>query len=160
MNILPEINVNMSSVMAKFSPAGIPETVRNNLRRVLPDLTKEIGRAVDDKLSSQLKSRTSLETKKELVENPTSIFGRVRVTSSRNPLLPEWIEKGTRPHEIKAKNVNALHFMWPVMGGFVFFKSVHHPGTKAMQFMETTFGEFEPQIVSRLTEAVRQGVEH
>lgn len=157
MNILPQIDVNMSGAFAKFSPAGIPEAVRSNLRRTLPDLTKTIGASVEDKLNTQLKSRVSLEVKKELVENPTTIQGRITVKSAKNPLLPEWLESGTMPHDIAAKNVLALRFNWPVMGGFVFFKKVHHPGFAGIHYMERTFSEYQDMIVDRITDAVEQG---
>lgn len=35
---------------------------------------------------------------------------------------------GTRPHEIRAVAARALRFFWPRAGGYVFFKSVQHPG--------------------------------
>lgn len=157
MNVIPTIDVNFEKVFARFSPAGIPESVRSNLRSVLPDLTKEIGGAVDEKLSSQLKSRTSLETKKELVENPTTIYGSVRVISSKNPLLPQWLETGTRPHDIAARNGKVLAFFWPRIGGMAFFPKVHHPGFKGIQYMATTFSEYEDKIAATITKAVQTG---
>ncbi len=54
---------------------------------------------------------------------------------------------GTRPHVIEAKVGQALHFFWVQAGGFVFFKSIQHPGTKANPFidraLETTEGRVD-----------------
>lgn len=159
MNILPTIDVQMSKVMLRFSPAGIPEAVRSNLRKVLPDLTKTVGQAVDARLSTELKSRKSLETKKELVENPTSIYGRVRVTSSKNPLLPQWLETGTRPHDIVARNAKVLAFYWARIGGMAFFPKVHHPGFRGLHYMQNTFLEYGDMIADRIGDAVGHGLQ-
>lgn len=46
----------------------------------------------------------------------------------------EWVESGTRPHEIRPRHRMALRF--PQLGGFRFAKRVHHPGTRPQPFME------------------------
>jgi hypothetical protein len=50
---------------------------------------------------------------------------------------------GSKPHKIKAKRAKSLAFFWPKAGRVCFFKSVNHPGTKPMPFLETArrFGE-------------------
>ena len=54
---------------------------------------------------------------------------------------------GTDPHIIEATTAKALHFFWEQAGGFVFFKSVQHPGTQANPFidraLETTEGSID-----------------
>lgn len=54
-----------------------------------------------------------------------------------NDLIFKFYEHPTKPHDIKAKNVNFLKFEWgnAPMGltssdGFFFFPKVRHPGTK------------------------------
>lgn len=54
---------------------------------------------------------------------------------------------GTRPHEIRARRAQALHFMW--QGGEVFFARVQHPGTKANPFHRKGQLAF-PEIYDRL----------
>jgi hypothetical protein len=62
-----------------------------------------------------------------------------RIVSDTTPCSPErksyslYVEEGTRPHIIEAKNAEALSFIWH--GERVFFKSINHPGTKAVHFM-------------------------
>ncbi len=44
-----------------------------------------------------------------------------------------FVIKGTRPHKITGNPL--LAFFWPKMGSNVVFRSVHHPGTKANNFL-------------------------
>lgn len=153
------VTVNAEQALAKFSPAGIPQAVRTNLRRVLPDLTRRLGTAVEAKLASGLKSHATLEEKTELVENPTAIYGRVRtVANPPSPaLLPQWLETGTAPHEIAARNSPALAFFWDKLGMNVLFRRVSHPGFAGIHYTEQAFAEMQDEIVTGLTEAVREG---
>jgi len=48
-----------------------------------------------------------------------------------------FVEYGTVPHVIKAKNAKALH--WKSGGKDVFAKWVNHPGTKAQPFIRNSF---------------------
>ena len=44
-----------------------------------------------------------------------------------------FVQYGTRPHKITPKNKQALR--WPGQGGFIFAKSVNHPGYKGDAYM-------------------------
>lgn len=153
-----EITVNSAGALAKFSPAGIPEAVRRALRRVLPQLTIALGRKVDEKLGA-LKSRTTLVTKPELVENPTAIYGRITVSAvSPSPsMLPSWLDTGTEAHVIAARNAGALFFFWERIGTNAMFKQVHHPGFKGIQFRDAAINEMRDEIVGTISQAVREG---
>jgi len=141
------ITMDASHALARFSEAGIPAAVRQNLRRVLPDLTKQLGSLVDSKLDEGLRSRRRLQTKMELVENPATIYGRVSVVATAEPrMLPRWLESGTRAHPIVAKNANALVFFW------------ERPGYPGLFFMRDAFKEMETQILDGIEGAVRSGV--
>lgn len=61
----------------------------------------------------------------------TSVYTDATVTtlSGTSYNLGRLLEEGTRPHEIRATNAQALHFT--IMGNDVFVKSVLHPGTIA-----------------------------
>ena len=153
------ITMDASHALARFSEAGIPAAVRQNLRRVLPDLTKQLGSLVDSKLDEGLRSRRRLQTKMELVENPATIYGRVSVVATAEPrMLPRWLESGTRAHPIVAKNANALVFFRERLGRVVAFKSVWHPGYPGLFFMRDAFKEMETQILDGIEGAVRSGV--
>lgn len=47
-----------------------------------------------------------------------------------------WVDQGTKPHKIVAKNAPYLTFYWPKVGRVVHFKSVNHPGNKPYRFLE------------------------
>lgn len=154
------VTIDAHQAIQKFSRAGIPEAVRNQLRQTLPDVTKRLGNLVDAKLSSQLKSRTRLETKKELVENPTKIVGRVRVVwtgDKSKAMVPFWLDQGTRPHEIRAIRAKALYFYWAKIGAFFIGPKVMHPGFAGLGFMQQSLLELEPEIVDVLADAARRG---
>jgi hypothetical protein len=152
------VQVDATRALAKFSPDGIPESVRRNLRRAIPDLTKRLGAAIDSNLSTRLKTRRRLSVKNEMVENPTALYGRSSVVANPGPaMLPYWLERGTSPHEIIAKNASALFFFWEKLGRNVAFRRVMHPGFEGRFFARDAFAAMENEIVRSLTEAVRRG---
>lgn len=53
-----------------------------------------------------------------------------------NTPYAEFIENGSRAHEIHARNAPMLSFFWEKKGQWVEFEWVNHPGTKATKFME------------------------
>ncbi len=157
--MIPTVTVDARGAIAKFSPAGIPEYVRNNLRQIIPDLTKRLGAKVEEKLDTELKSRRRLQVTKEMIENPTKVVGRVQTIATAEPkLLPLWLETGTKAHPIFAKNSGALAFFWPKMGRNVMFKSVWHPGFPGINYTQNAFREMEDEIFASMTRAVTAGV--
>jgi hypothetical protein len=46
-----------------------------------------------------------------------------------------FVDQGTKPHPIRAKNAPMLVFYWPKVGRVVHFKSVKHPGNKPYEFL-------------------------
>jgi hypothetical protein len=152
------ITVNSAGALAKFSPAGIPESVRRALRQVLPPLTIRLAAKVDEKLDA-LKSRTTLRTKPELVENPTALYGRVTVSAmAPSPsMLPAWLDAGTRPHEIAARNAGALFFYWEKLGTNAMFRKVNHPGFAGIFFKDAALADMQTEIVDTIGQAVREG---
>jgi hypothetical protein len=149
------IKVDATSALAKLSPStGIPEQVRKNLRALLPDLTRRVGAQVESNLDSRLKSRRTLEVKKELVESPNYIYGRVRLVA--NPpspsFLPDILESGARAHLIQGNPI--LSFFWDKVGKQVFFPQVNHPGFSGTQSMKDAFDSMQSVIRSNLEDSV------
>lgn len=153
------IKVDSRRAVAKFD--RVPVEVRNNLRRVLPDLTRALGRKVDEKLDRELKSRTNLQTKQELHETTKNqIYGVVSVVwapGGSKAAVPLFLEEGTKPHEIAARNVSALSFFWEKLGQNVMFRRVMHPGFAGIHYMQRSFNEMKDQIVSELKDAAKTG---
>lgn len=90
---------------------------------------------------------------------------------------PIWIyvDKGTKPHEIAAKNAPLLKFQTgysartaPVAkynqgtgtanGAFVSKAVVQHPGTEARKFTETIIDELDPPFPDRIQAAIQRGI--
>jgi hypothetical protein len=77
--------------------------------------------------------KTTWVLRNETMTRPTR--GRQRPQRFLAPI----IERGSKPHEIKAKNVNNLFFMWDKgTDGKGFFRGpkVNHPGTKGHRFAQ------------------------
>ncbi len=62
-----------------------------------------------------------------------------------------FIERGTKRHAIKAKNGRALKI--PMGGGFLFRKSVQHPGTKPYRFLQNAVDKTIPLLTKQLIPA-------
>lgn len=152
----PTITVDARQALAKFSKAGIPEAVRSNLRRALPDLMKNVGGEIERMMDSQLKTRRSIVVVKQMIENPWKITGRVTITSSKR-LLPLWLEEGTRPHEIVPRVARVLAFYSQSAGRMIFTKRVMHPGTRPYRFAQTVMESMEPEIVDVIDRAAKIG---
>ena len=63
-----------------------------------------------------------------------------------------YVDKGTRPHVIRAKGGGMLRFFWPKVGAWVAFKKVNHPGFKGAGFSGAAiqrFGQTAPVAVEQ-----------
>lgn len=156
-----EIKIDATNALARFSPSGIPEQVRKNLRAAIPPLMRELTAHIDDNLSA-LKSRTHLQLRGgpqgQMVENAQGITGRAEMTWTGDPkasMVPQVLETGARPHVIRAVNAKALAFVWN--GVQVFFRQINHPGYPGIHYMERAFQSMQTEIVDKLTRAVRDG---
>lgn len=153
-----EIKVDTTRAVAKMN--RVPVAVRDRLRSVIPDLTKALGRAVDAKLDTELKSRTRLKVGQYMVEGPREIYGSVKLEwtgAAEQAMVPNIIESGARAHEIVAVNARALSFFWERVGQQVMFKRVMHPGFPGIHIMERTFGEQRDKIVADIQAAAKEG---
>lgn len=80
----------------------------------------------------------------------------VRVETNRVIVGPSakyapYVEFGTKPHEIRAKNAGALAFK--VGGNTVIVKKVNHPGTKARPFVRPAFEAWRESLGPAVAEA-------
>lgn len=67
------------------------------------------------------------------------VLGRIIAGEQLPDARAEWVQYGTRPHEIRAVNKKALSFV--VNGRRVTVKKVMHPGTTATHFMTRALEE-------------------
>ena len=79
--------------------------------------------------------------------------GRLTSTAEHSSFL----EEGTRPHIIRAKNVKVLRF---VQNGAVrFAKFVRHPGTKPRPFMQQAADRTKPLFERLIGEAIQKAID-
>lgn len=64
-----------------------------------------------------------------------------------------YVEYGTKPHKITAKDGGFLRFM--VGGQWVQVKEVNHPGTAAQPFMTPAAEEMRPVFIAAVTQVIR-----
>ena len=101
-------------------------------------------------LKSEMEARVPVDTGKL----KQSI--QIRVTGDKVIIGPdteyaEYVEFGTKPHEIRAKKGKALAFR---MGGqTVIVKSVKHPGTRAQPFVRPAFEAWVDTLGGLVAEA-------
>jgi hypothetical protein len=158
------VAIDGKTALAKFSPAGIPEQVRRNLRMAIPGLLRELAAEVNSNLG-QLQSRKRVQIDKGqgvMIENATGVTGFMQMIwtgDQAQSMVPEVLESGAKPHVIEAVNANALAFMWPQIGGMAFFKRVNHPGFAGIHYMENAFNKLRPQIVETIEAAVVKGAQ-
>lgn len=68
----------------------------------------------------------------------------------------KYLEEGTAPHDIEAKDAPYLRFL--IGSTWVRTKKVHHPGNPAFRPFAKTFEEALPDITARLTQVVKQAL--
>jgi hypothetical protein len=153
--MIPSITIDVSVANAKLG--GMPEQVRNNLRRTLPNLAKRLGAAVETNMGV-LQSHNRLKVTKQLVENPQTIYARVALVwtgEQSKALVPTYLEEGTRPHVIEARNARVLAFYWPKIGGWFFGPKVNHPGNKAYRIFGDAYDAQKGDIRLQIELAVK-----
>lgn len=97
------------------------------------------------------------------------------IPQGKNKKIWYYVDLGTKPHIIRAKNKPFLKFQSgysartaPVakfnqgtgqkFGAWKQKREVHHPGTKARKFSETFFKELTPPFLDRIQAAVKRGL--
>lgn len=78
------------------------------------------------------------------VKMPASGGVGVSVVIGSNETYAPWVELGTKPHKIKARNAKALAFHGAT--GTVFAKEVNHPGTPAVRMFGDALDASEAAI--------------
>jgi hypothetical protein len=108
--------------------------------------------------------------------NKSASFKTVKVVAQgRYKAIWGYVDLGTKPHVIRAKNKPFLAFQTgysartaPIakfnqgtgqkFGAWKRKKEVNHPGTKARKFTETFFKELSPPFPDRIQAAVKRGL--
>lgn len=101
------------------------------------------GRSID-----RLARRTVIEQKAAAPKKTGALAASIRwtrgisskgltFTSGSSLKYAGWMEHGTKAHMIYPKSRSGiLAFHWPKAGRMVYLRSVHHPGTKPLRYLE------------------------
>jgi hypothetical protein len=119
----------------------------NRLLQALSEFVEHMDKEVHDALDGALERAVGVAKGGQFFDRTGDLRDQIRYTlqglASEDTLLgtlgaytlyASYVENGTEPHEIRAKNRKALKI--PAKGGgFYFAKSVQHPGSKPVRFM-------------------------
>jgi hypothetical protein len=108
---------NLFQRSARRQAAHTARQIRDEAQRIVPVRTGELKRSIHT--------------------NPPRQTGHWRIEARVTASAPHarYVHEGTRPHIIRARYAQALHFR--IDGRDIFTKSVHHPGTKPNPFLAT-----------------------
>ena len=157
------LTVTVDAMRALLRIERMPENVRRAIRGEVFALTKKLAGEVRTNLLGRVLNKRSgalLDSiRDEARETPLTVDGRVFVDpgspAARYARIHEYGGK-TKPHQIVAKNAQALAFEWK--GQLRFFHSVNHPGSNIPErsYLRSALAMMTDEIVTRLTRAAQQ----
>ena len=121
---------DMESRLGYLTDRGIKEHMRSVMAPVMTELRDAVRAEVPG--SGRLQRNVHYKLDVQPSGGEAAVKDTVWLERPGAPYPNElwnYIIQGTRPHPIVARRVKFLHFYWPKMGGWVFFKRVMHPGT-------------------------------
>lgn len=129
----------------------MPDSIRNALKAEVDALATKVRDKAKANAGTFFQVRTGKylkSIKKSVRSNKTSVIGKV---FSNDPVA-HLLEKGVKPHDIRAKNVKALAFL-----GGTFAVEVHHPGFRGHTVINSAFQDMVGEIQTGLDQAVKDG---
>ncbi|WP_418775900.1 HK97 gp10 family phage protein [Intestinibacter bartlettii] len=105
-------------------------------------------------IETDAKRNCSVDTGRLRGSITTNITGKMSGECGTNVEYAEDVEYGTRPHTIRPKDKQALH--WKEGNTDIFAKEVHHPGTKAKPFFEPAVKKNEDKLDKDLDKLIER----
>lgn len=145
----------MSEALVRVDSKAFGEALRGlskELKTLVGDTLRDAayyGKTVADR-ANDYEDRTG-----KLRRSTKATFRRADMTASLVNAQPYalYVDEGTRPHEIAARNKPFLRFFWKREGRWVTTKRVFHPGTQSMPFFTRARGHaslwFRPTLSHR-----------
>jgi hypothetical protein len=119
----------------RLDRAELNRTLTNASRTEL----REAGRQVVNRAKVLAPVRTGRLRSSIRADQPRFFSLRGSLTVGSDLEYAAAVNDGSRPHKITAKNAKALRFV--VGGRVVYVKSVNHPGTKGLHFLDRALRE-------------------
>lgn len=132
-------------IVAKLQKLGV------NLERAQEIILRAGAEVVREAAADNVRGDSAKIAESIHIETLSKSPGKVEVgvAPDKKRWYATFIERGTRPHQVKASK-RALQFMGND-GGWVYRKSIMHPGTKARPFMQPAADEHHDEILSEMT---------
>lgn len=139
--------------------AQTPDALARAFVKVGAGLEQNVGRALGmagslavghAKQTSMFHDRSAVLRNSIDYDGPVGSFsaGDMHITVTAGAEHASYIEKGTRPHEIRPTFRKALR--WPIEGGYAFARIVRHPGTAPRPFLEAARDWTVPKLRDEL----------
>ena len=125
----------------------LSEKSRGNIQKAI----KKSAFNIEAKAKNNLKANRSVVTR-HLTKNVATQMGDLEATiHTSNVKYAIIVEKGSKPHIIRAKNKKALYWK----GASRPVKLVNHPGSKAKPFLIPAFESEKDKFIENLKEAIK-----
>lgn len=154
---------------------AVDKDCQRELRQVVQSTANEAKAYLTDVTSDWTHK---IQFRRVMVVRPGEIKASVQAVGKDKKIFG-YVDKGTKPHEIKAKNGGMLTFKGgydartqpaagrggaprgkfgtgKAIGTWVSKQSVHHPGTKARKFAEHFEKQLQPNFRRRVTNALKR----
>lgn len=135
----------------------LPDDVRKALKAELNTLATKVRDKAKENASTMFQVRSGrylASIKKSVRSSKTSVVARVYSNDPKAHLL----ERGVKPHDIRAVNATELAFL-SYFGAESFARMVHHPGMEGHAVFSSAFFDTEAEIETDLTAAVKQAAQ-
>lgn len=126
------MSFNVDSDAALKDLARVQADMLASVRQVLGQLAALA--AAHARATTTFKDRTG-SLRKSIVRGEKGTWAQFVKAGGKDAPYAQWIEAGSRAHEIKARRARFLRF--EQNGQVVFRKRVFHPGTKPARFMQS-----------------------
>ena len=118
-----------------------------DIRKAIQKSCLSIKKSAMENLTSNGSVKTG-HLRRSIAYKTTMTEGTVHTSNVKYGIV---IEKGSKPHVIRAKNKKALYWQ----GASYPVRAVKHPGTKAKPFLIPAFEAEKPKFIENLKEAIK-----
>lgn len=144
----------MFELEAELDLRGLEQGFRRARETLSADVASAVNTAIQEGAGEALRVRSYKDQTGRLTRSIRAYMTEVTDVSATGTivaLMPyaKFVEEGTAPHEIVAKNAVALR--WEDPGGVHFARVVHHPGTKPYPFMGPAYLKAERVLEREVT---------
>ena len=125
----------------------LSEKSRDNVQKAI----KKSAFNIEAKAKNNLKANRSVVTRHLTISVATQMGDLEATIHTSNVKYAVIVEKGSKPHKIRAKNKKALYWK----GATRPVKQVNHPGSKAKPFLIPAFESEKDKFIENLKEAIK-----